>query len=224
MGRGKVNNDLVKRAKAIEFLKKRVAGQSTQEIAKEHNVSHDAVNRALTFAKRSGLFANYEDQILQTLVPSALKAIQDATDDGDAAVALEVMKMANIYRPKPTVISKNNNISHNQVGNGADEDILVYANRLRLQAQEEEDRESGIVDGEIRGINGAKLLAPGVEGDLYEDIPDSPNEKGAEEVASAEGTVGDEGPVDGSQPSDDDTRDGGTVESEVGIDVSKSIL
>lgn len=103
----------------------RIRGKGYRDIAAEFNVSEDTVERTLNYAKRAGLVAQFEDQILQELVPAAIESFKTAMQNGDTQVALEVFKGTGFLlrpqeRAKPLVTD----------GDG-DEDLEVYIRRIR---------------------------------------------------------------------------------------------
>lgn len=103
----------------------RIRGKSYKDIAAEFNVSEDTVERTLNYAKRAGLVAQFEDQILEELVPAAIENFKTAMQNGDTQVALEVFKGTGLLlrpqeRAKPTIAD----------GDG-DEDLEVYIRRIR---------------------------------------------------------------------------------------------
>lgn len=54
--------------------------------------------REINWAKRQNLIADAEDQLLEKLVPKALKAFETALDNNDTQAALELFKGLNIFR------------------------------------------------------------------------------------------------------------------------------
>lgn len=71
---------------------------SNTQVAKEFHVSTKTIEREIDWAKRQGLVATYEDQILNELVPEAIGAFRKALANGDAQVALEVLKGTGLLR------------------------------------------------------------------------------------------------------------------------------
>lgn len=103
----------------------RIRGQSYKNIATEFNVSEDTVERTLNYAKRAGLVAQFEDQILEELVPAAIENFKTAMQNGDTQVALEVFKGTGLLlrpqeRAKPAIADSD-----------GDEDLEVYIRRIR---------------------------------------------------------------------------------------------
>jgi hypothetical protein len=83
----------MKNLRALKMVEMKVMqSASTEEIAAAFNVNASTVRRQLDYANRAGLVADYEDQILQGLVPLAITAFKDALAKGDSQVALEVLK------------------------------------------------------------------------------------------------------------------------------------
>ncbi len=135
---GRVVREDQKRLRAMRFLEEKLQGKSLNEIAQNNNVSRFTVERALSWGERAGLFATFQDKLLGELVPAAHSAILDALLDGDATVALEVFKAAQIYQQK-------------QPQGTADkgDDLLLYVNRLRSEQQNIEEIKRGTVEGEV---------------------------------------------------------------------------
>lgn len=86
------------RLRALKMLEMKFKGKSNVEIAKEFGVSAPTVVRALSLAARGDLAAQFEDQILSELTPLAITAFKTALTNGDAQVALEVLKGTNLLK------------------------------------------------------------------------------------------------------------------------------
>ena len=143
------------------MLKLRVAGVKTAEIAKQFNVSHDTVDRTLSWGERAGLFAQYEDQILVNIVPAALKAIYDAMLDGDAQVALETLKLYHAPKQSAKQSTKSNNSSDSD--SSGSEDLMLFVKQLRDASQASIDD----VEGEI--VDQSKLIGTGTSAERIGD-------------------------------------------------------
>lgn len=164
----------IKRIQALKWMSQKIDNMSTKEIAEQAGVSHDTVTNRLSWAKRAGIFTDYEDKLLSELIPAAHRAILSALEDGDAAVALEIYKGQG-FLSKGQSSSKKDNPKVTQLSDGDEEDLASYMRKLRNQAQEQEDRIEGTVMGQV------KLLTEGIEQD--------------EQLESVSGSV-DGGPVE----------------------------
>ena len=136
----------VKRIQALKWHKEMVDGKSAKEIAKEHGISHDVVDKRLSWARRAGILTDYEDKLLQELIPAAHKALLEALLDGDAAVALEIYKGSLLLKGKE---QKTGKMTQQPVSEDSD-DLANYMNKYRQLAQEQENLIEGSVEGEVR--------------------------------------------------------------------------
>lgn len=68
------------------------------QIAKELNVSVDTVERRLKFAEKANLLVDMERQLMQELVPAAMKAVKTALEDGDSETAIIVLQSMGILK------------------------------------------------------------------------------------------------------------------------------
>lgn len=92
-------NPQQKKARALKMLEKRIMeGKTTAEIAKDFGVSTVTAERALSFAAKGELMVGFEDTLLKDLVPLAQTAAKMALMEGNAKVALEVMKGVGLLR------------------------------------------------------------------------------------------------------------------------------
>jgi hypothetical protein len=94
----------LRRLRALSMLQRRLAGMSRSEIAAEFNVKPTTVDNEMDWARKQGLLVNYENQILDQLVPGAIKAVAAAIGKGDVKAALEVLKGTGLLTQKPTPI------------------------------------------------------------------------------------------------------------------------
>ena len=134
----KVRDYHVRRLAAIEYMKSRVfKGQSNREIAKDHGVSRNTVERTLTWAERAGIFVELEDQLVADIAPVALMTIKHALEhDKNADVALEILKGLNILK-------KNHPITAKEVKD--QDDLASYITAARVQAQLDADTTDGVL-------------------------------------------------------------------------------
>lgn len=175
------------------------------EIAAKLNMDRETVERRMIWAKKANILVDLENQMMNELVPSGMKAIKTAMEDGDAETALELFKCLGIL--------KDPRVQKTQV-QVQEEDELSKA---ILEAKEKRELLEGTVDGEL--IGGRTSLAglletTGIEqqvefiGPTDEKAMDSgsdsaerkvnlaPTEEGTSEVApgSSEGNKADVGP------------------------------
>jgi hypothetical protein len=87
-----VNESPLYRLRALQMIQLRLRGKSLVAIGKEFGVSEQTVRRSLNWAERTGLVESFEDQILQELVPEAMKTIKAAIQGNNVDAALEVFK------------------------------------------------------------------------------------------------------------------------------------
>lgn len=145
---------------------RRIHGASNSDIAQEFKVSKDTVERSLSFAKRAGLVTQFEDQILQDLVPEAIKAFKKAMENGDTTVALEVFKGTGLLlRPSEKVVAPKSDegdlasyIKQIRLPNGPNQSALPPASESSAPAGSAGEGES-----EPSPILEAEILAPGGE-------------------------------------------------------------
>jgi hypothetical protein len=89
----------LRRVRALAIINRKIVGaMSSKSIAAEFNLSSNTVENEIDWAKRQGLVASYEDQLLNELVPAAIAAFKVALANNDAQVALEVLKGAGLLR------------------------------------------------------------------------------------------------------------------------------
>lgn len=77
--------------RAMKILDMTLTGHSMEAVAKHFNIHPDTVRRSLVYARREGLTLKYEEQILQDLVPEAMRVYRDKLSEGDAYVAKDVL-------------------------------------------------------------------------------------------------------------------------------------
>lgn len=81
------------------MIERRLKNVSLVAIGKEFGVSDQTVARSLKWAEKNGLIESFEDQILNDLVPTAMKTLKEAMETGkDAQVALEVFKGIGLFK------------------------------------------------------------------------------------------------------------------------------
>lgn len=129
----------MKKLRALKLIEAKVTENlTTKELAERFHISMDTVDRTLSWAKRADIFANYEDKIIQELIPLAHEAIKSALIDGNAKIAVQVFKGLNLLKTNaPTPSSPTQRVY--------DDDLAGYIAKKRDLAQL---RESAI-NGEI---------------------------------------------------------------------------
>ena len=161
MARNKKIDNHLKRLRAIKAVKGKLIGKQNQEIADEMGVSENTIRRSLTYAERAGVFIELEDELLQKVAPAAVKAVMSACEDGDAAVALEVINGLLLLQKNNQKAQQFIQKTGNNVGGG---DLLAYAHKLRLEIEERENTLNGAIVGEVKQLpEGNSGNAPSVE-------------------------------------------------------------
>ncbi len=85
--------------RALAMLKCKIqTGMSNIALGKQFNVAPNTVNRNLQMLRNQGLLQGFEDQLIAELVPNAMVAIKGALANGDAQVALEILKGSGILK------------------------------------------------------------------------------------------------------------------------------
>lgn len=116
-GEAQIHDIPLKRIRALKMLEYRVMNAASyRTLAERFNVSEETVRRTLSWAERAGLVAEYEDQLLQELVPLAKAAIKEGLGDSEhkieaAKIGLELLKGLVPSFGKPKVTTPSNGIS-----------------------------------------------------------------------------------------------------------------
>lgn len=97
----RLNDPELRKLRALMILQTRVQGTSLPDLATKFNVSEHTIRNEIDYAKREGLVAQFEDQVIEQLVPKAIAAFKTALENGDTTVATEVLKGMGILR-KPS--------------------------------------------------------------------------------------------------------------------------
>ena len=101
MGASKMRNPDLRRVRALAMMQRRMANISLSDIAQEFNVKAITVSNELAWAKKQGLIENYQQQLLNELVPEAIKTVKVAIADGNVKAAIEVLKGTGLLSAKP---------------------------------------------------------------------------------------------------------------------------
>jgi hypothetical protein len=143
---GKRTNARVRDARAKKAVFLRMDKTLTiRDIADKLKVGASTVERDLKWAEKAKLFAKYEKDIFDGLVPKAIRSVESALDDGDGQLGLKILEGVRLIRgakTNPTETEKKD-----------DEDLMVLVSRLR----EQEALEGETIDAKQLG-EGQKLL------------------------------------------------------------------
>ena len=140
------NSDHLKRLRAIQALKGKLVGKTTEKIAEEMGVSTQTIDRAMTYGERAGVFIKLEDELLQKVAPAALKAILSACEDGDAQVAMDALDRIMMFQMKLNKQAQGSGKSYS-VDSG--DNLMARAHQIRMQIEEEERTLNGSIEGTI---------------------------------------------------------------------------
>lgn len=117
-----------KRARNLLMLNDALHGLSRREIAEKFRVSESTVDRALDWVKRANLVTQFEDRILQELVPEAIETFKRALKKDDTEVARDVFKgLGLLLKPQERATK-----SPSEEG----EDLEIYIRKLRKAPEE----------------------------------------------------------------------------------------
>jgi hypothetical protein len=101
----------LRRARALAMLRAKLTmNLSDDKVAAHFGVSPSTVARTTKIAIREGLLQQYEDELLNDLVPTAMKAAKDALENGDTQVALEILKGSGVLKKQ---IDRNKSVGEN---------------------------------------------------------------------------------------------------------------
>lgn len=116
----------VKDLRDLSLLQTKITtGMTNDQLAAQFGISERSVARGLkSAADRADLIAKFEDELLADLVPEAVKAVKEACKNGNANVALEILKGAGILK-KPRDM--------NRTAEGGEGDSLELFLKLKKQ-------------------------------------------------------------------------------------------
>lgn len=171
-----LRSDELRRLRGLMMLEHKIKHAATNaDIAKEFNVHPETVRRTLSWMKRAGIIVDYEDKVLQELMPLAHEALKKALQKGNVDVALEIFKgMLPSFNKKvasgPSVSSGN--------------ELSAYIDQLR--------GELGVIDGELAESEPAKALQAATTRLLEEGTSElsGPNEPRTSDAAERPQDVG----------------------------------
>jgi hypothetical protein len=178
-----LHNPSLRRLRALKMIEMRVMNNTDGEIARAFNVHVNTVRRTLSWAERAGVIADFEDKILQELIPAAHKAVLKGMNQEDnpieaAKIGLEIFKGAVPGFGKAKTGPKGNYVD-------PDDDLSAHIALLRAQ--------SGVLDGEI-GPHPELPPAPAAPEGI-EEGPDLPPGRPGVHNGSAESGETEVGPV-----------------------------
>lgn len=146
----------LKRLRALMMLEFKIKNAASNvAVAKQFNVNPKTVERTLSWARRAGIIVDYEDKVLQELMPLAHQALKGALAKGNVEVALEIFKgLLPSFNKKavngPTVSSGN--------------ELAAYIDQLR--------GELGVIDGEVLEDSTPRALPPAKTLSIEEGTPE----------------------------------------------------
>lgn len=155
------------------MIEMRVMNNTDGQIARAFNVHVNTVRRTLSWAERAGVIADFEDKILQELIPAAHKAVLNGLKQNDnpieaAKLGLEIFKGAVPGFGKAKTGPKGNYVD-------PDDDLSAHIALLRAH--------DGVLDGEI-GPNPELFAASTAETSLEEGSNDPPGRPGVHDGSS----------------------------------------
>ena len=117
----------LQRARAAKMLESKIMhGKTNKEIAADFGVSLKTTENALTLARKGDLVVTFEDKLMTELLPLAHTAMVGALTEGNAKMALEVLKGAGIIRP---------HTQNSRAQEASDHDLSAYIAKKRHAAQ-----------------------------------------------------------------------------------------
>jgi hypothetical protein len=182
----KMHDTDIRRVRALAMLQRRMVNIARRDIATEFNVKEDTVDTEISWAKKQGLVANYENQILNELVPAAIKTVKAAVAAGDVKAALEILKGSGVLHTKPA--------PPGGPPDGGAESLEIYVRKIAPQGEANNGRfQPRVTSNALPPLGEASLDAAG---SAPAPDPGRAVEVGpidAEVVASEDGAPGDEG-------------------------------
>ncbi len=178
-----------KKARALKMLEaKLLEGKSTAEIAQQFGVSPDTVYKAMSLAKKAEVVVQFEDKLVNELLPLAHLAVLGALQDGNAKVGLAILQGTQVLRP---------NQQRTQRQYAEDDELARHINRKRAQAALQESTVDGqltevprleaSIEGERPGDHVLSLGSLEAESQgAAEDRPGSPESPGTDACADSE--------------------------------------
>jgi DNA-binding Lrp family transcriptional regulator len=130
------------------------SNMSYKQIGDAMNIHRETVERRMVWAEKAGLFLDLEKQVIENIVPKAMKAIETALEDGDAETALEILKSVGVLRDPKAPRTQKQEFEDNALQEAI------------AGAREQRAIEDGTLEGTVVGRGGlAGLLEQNVEVD-----------------------------------------------------------
>lgn len=171
-----------KRARNLLILNDFLHGFTKKQLAEKFRVSDTTIGRALDWVKRAGLVTQFEDRILQELVPESIETFKRVLKKDDqlaADVARDVFKgVGLLLKPQEKA----------QAPTGEGEDLEIYIRKIR-RTPEEESRDTRFKPGHNAQLAAARANEI-VQGSVIEDSADGGDEASAQEVRALDSDAG----------------------------------
>ena len=103
--RGPKLNEKERQTRAEMVLARKITGQSVQAVMEEFNISRATAYRALSQARREGMYEQAKDWVLTRLLPKALAVYDTALDNMDVEVARDVLQGLGITGRHVTIVT-----------------------------------------------------------------------------------------------------------------------
>lgn len=92
--------------RAEMVLARKITGQKMEEIAAEFNISRATAYRALSQARREGMYEQAKDWVMTRLLPKALAVYDNALDNMDTEIARDVLQGLGIVGRHVHIVTK----------------------------------------------------------------------------------------------------------------------
>jgi AraC-like DNA-binding protein len=136
-----VTNSPFSKLRSLQILKRKLtSGLSDKMIAQEFGVHPDTIARSLKRTLKADMIQKFEDELFEGLVPQALLTAKAAMLDGNATVALEILKGAGVLKKQVD--------SHLTPANTED-DLEIYIQRKRHRELNQADKASRLPPGRV---------------------------------------------------------------------------
>ena len=157
-------------ARRREVATHRLNGEKVKDIARRMNLSERTVKRDLDRARKSGLLREFEDAVMERLVPKALEQYESALRDGDLFVAKDVLHHAARIADRDVKVKSR----------AAGMSLQMWL-QMRKENQGKEEDEDALQAGGQESITGELIVheldestPEGPEGDGEDDDEDTP--------------------------------------------------
>lgn len=148
----------------LAILKTKITtGMNNENLAQQFNVSTKTVERAVTTSmEKHDLLRKFEAQLLDELVPEAVRAVKVALTNDNANVALEILKGAGILKKQRDM---------NRLSEGGDGDSLELYIKAKRTRQPRSQSAQGEPADAASSVPGHQLPANTIPGDPQEGAP-----------------------------------------------------